>query len=61
MTVTVTQLQLVQLPIALGANGNIAAWQGTSIGSEAQGLRLAEVRVDIGDRVRAGQVLVARR
>lgn len=57
LTVTVTQLQIAQLPVALSANGNIAAWQETSIGSEAQGLRLAEVRVDIGDRVRAGQVL----
>ncbi len=57
LTVAVTQLQLMQLPITLSANGNIAAWQENSIGSEAQGLRLAEVRVDIGDRVRAGQVL----
>ena len=57
LTVAVTQLQQTQLPVVLSANGNIAAWQETSIGSEAQGLRLTEVRVDVGDRVRAGQVL----
>ncbi len=57
LTVTITQPQMAQLPVALSANGNIAAWQETSIGSEAQGLRLAEVRVDVGDSVRAGQIL----
>jgi HlyD family secretion protein len=57
LTVAVTQLQQAQLPVLLSANGNIAAWQETSIGSEAQGLRLVDVRVDVGDRVRAGQVL----
>ncbi|GAO25548.1 RND family efflux transporter MFP subunit [Alicycliphilus sp. B1] len=42
---------------ALAANGNVAAWQEASIGAEVSGLRLAEVRVNVGDVVRAGQVL----
>lgn len=46
-----------QLPIALAANGNIVAWQEAIIGSESNGLRLTEVRVNVGDDVRAGQVL----
>jgi RND family efflux transporter MFP subunit len=46
-----------RLPIRLAANGNIAAWQEASIGSESNGLRLSDVLVNIGDRVRAGQVL----
>lgn len=57
LTVTLTQAQQTQLPVSLGANGNIAAWQEASVGSEAQGLRLADVKVDVGDTVRAGQVL----
>lgn len=46
-----------QLPIRLAANGNIVAWQEAIIGSESNGLRLTEVRVNVGDYVRAGQVL----
>ena len=57
LTVTLTQAQTAQLPVRLSANGNIAAWQEASIGTEAQGLRLTELRADVGDRVRAGQVL----
>jgi RND family efflux transporter MFP subunit len=45
------------LPIRLAANGNITAWQEAVIGSESNGLRLAEVRANVGDAVRAGQVL----
>lgn len=45
------------LPIKLAANGNIMAWQEAIIGSEANGLRIAEVKANVGDRVLAGQVL----
>jgi RND family efflux transporter MFP subunit len=41
----------------LAANGNVAAWQEASIGSESNGLRLAELRANVGDNVKAGQVL----
>ena len=41
----------------IAANGNIAAWQEAIIGTEANGLRLAEVRVNVGDVVKKGQVL----
>ncbi|MDP4302212.1 efflux RND transporter periplasmic adaptor subunit [Leptothrix discophora] len=45
------------VPVTLAANGNIAAWQEASIGAELTGLRLAEVLVDVGDRVKRGQLL----
>jgi RND family efflux transporter MFP subunit len=57
LTVTTARPQLARLPQVLAANGDIAAWQEASIGSEANGLRLTEVLVNIGDRVRAGQLL----
>jgi HlyD family secretion protein len=57
LTVTTTQPQRATLPLKIAANGNIAAWQEASIGTEANGLRLAEVRVNVGDAVRKGQVL----
>lgn len=57
LTVTTGRPQPASLPLRLGANGNVAAWQEAIIGSESQGLRLAEVRVNVGDVVKKGQVL----
>ena len=57
LTVTVTRAQPASLPIQLSANGNVAAWQEAIISSESSGLRLTDVRVNVGDVVRAGQVL----
>jgi RND family efflux transporter MFP subunit len=57
LTVSTVRPLETNLPIRLAANGNIVAWQEASIGSEANGLRLSEVHVNVGDTVRAGQVL----
>ncbi|HJU99729.1 MAG TPA: efflux RND transporter periplasmic adaptor subunit [Burkholderiaceae bacterium] len=57
LTVTTALPVAARLPIKLAANGNVAAWQEASVGSEANGLRLTEVRVNVGDTVKAGQVL----
>jgi RND family efflux transporter MFP subunit len=57
LTITTVRPRQTSLPIRLTANGDIAAWQEASIGSELNGLRLTEVRVNVGDTVRAGQVL----
>jgi RND family efflux transporter MFP subunit len=57
LTVNVTQPQTTVLGSSIGANGSIAAWQEASVGTEANGLRLAEVRVNVGDVVKRGQVL----
>ncbi len=57
LTVAVAQPERTAMHKRLAANGNVAAWQEASIGAEVSGLRLAEVRVNVGDVVRAGQVL----
>jgi RND family efflux transporter MFP subunit len=57
LTVTAERPAPATLPVRLGANGNVAAWQEALIGSESGGLRLAEVRVNVGDIVSRGQVL----
>lgn len=57
LTVTTVRPQLGRLPMQLSANGSIAAWQEASVGAEANGLRLSQVRAAVGDMVRAGQVL----
>jgi len=43
LTVTISQPQAQALPIQLSANGTVAAWQEAVVGSESNGLRLAEV------------------
>jgi RND family efflux transporter MFP subunit len=43
--------------LRLAANGNIAAWQEASVGSESGGLKLQEVRANVGDVVKRDQVL----
>ena len=57
LTVTTTTPTQAMLPVTLSANGNLAAWQEASVGTETQGLRISEVLVNVGDRVRRGQVL----
>lgn len=41
----------------LAANGNIAPWQEAIIGAEVGGHRIMEVRVNVGDAVKRGDVL----
>ncbi|MDN4054593.1 efflux RND transporter periplasmic adaptor subunit [Massilia sp. YIM B02763] len=57
LAVATARPQTARLPLGLAANGNVAAWQEAVIGSESNGLRLQEVRVNVGDVVRKGQVL----
>ena len=57
LTVTTTVPQQSALPLAIAANGNLLAWQEAIVGSEVSGLRIAEVRVNVGDTVKRGDVL----
>jgi len=52
LTVTTTTPQQASLQVTLAANGNLTAWQEASVGAEVAGLRIAEVRVNVGDRVK---------
>ena len=57
LTVAISQAQSGMLPIQLAANGNVAAWQEASVGAEDSGLRVLELKAQVGDRVQRGQVL----
>lgn len=57
LTITAEKPQRISLSDTLSANGSIAAWQEASIGANVAGLRLADVRVNVGDVVKKGQVL----
>ena len=52
--VTPTQLEINQQVVA---NGSLSAWQEAVIGAEANGLKITEVRVNVGDRVKQGDVI----
>lgn len=57
LTVTTAKPEQSRLPLSFAANGNVAAWQEAVIGSESNGLRLQEVKVNVGDVVKKGEVL----
>lgn len=58
LTVTLTTLQSASWERTLSANGGVAAWQEAVISAQLPGLRIAEVKVGIGDHVRQGDLLL---
>lgn len=58
LTVRTTGLQNTQWSRTLSANGSIIPWQEAVISAQLQGVRIAEVKVSIGDVVKQGDVLV---
>lgn len=57
LTVTAVLPESAEWTQRLTASGSIAAWQEAIVGSEIGGLRLTDVAVNVGDRVRKGQEL----
>lgn len=57
MTVEAVSPQTAPWPLRLVASGEIAPWQESLIAAEIGGMRIEEVRVDVGQQVRKGQVL----
>ena len=57
LSVALTRAEISTLPIRVPATGNVVAWQEASVGAEADGLRLTDVKVNVGDAVKRGQIL----
>lgn len=57
LSVDITTPQLRQWSEDIAAPGRLVAWEEASIGSELGDLRLVDIRVDVGDQVRKGQLL----
>lgn len=57
LTVTTVKPTNAAIAATFSASGNVVAWQEAIIGAEVQGLRLNDIRVNVGDAVRKGQVL----
>ncbi|MEQ1527241.1 MAG: efflux RND transporter periplasmic adaptor subunit [Sideroxydans sp.] len=57
LTVSTATMQPAKWMQSLSANGSVVAWQEAVISSEVTGVRIAEVRANVGDQVLKGQVL----
>jgi len=57
LTVQVVSPQAGEWTSTLAVNGNIAPWAEAIVGSQVNGLRLVEVLAQVGDSVKAGQLL----
>ena len=59
-SLTVVMVQPKRQPVTrqVQASGAVAAWEEIQLGSELNGVRVDSVTVDVGDRVRKGDVLV---
>jgi len=57
LSVNVTKPTKLEFNQQVIANGSLAAWQEAIISAEANGLKITEVRVNVGDRVKQGDVI----
>ncbi|SFJ46355.1 RND family efflux transporter, MFP subunit [Sphingomonas sp. NFR04] len=57
LTVTTATPRRTTWPVVVVAQGAIAPWEEASIGTQIGSYQLVEVRANVGDRVRRGQVL----
>ncbi|CAJ0809536.1 Macrolide export protein MacA [Ralstonia psammae] len=57
LTVSVLEPQSITWPDTIDANGSTAAWQEAVIGAETGSLRITELLVDVGSKVKRGQLL----
>lgn len=57
LAVTLVAPRMIDWPRLIDASGGLFAWQEGVIAAETGGIRVVEVAVDVGDKVRHGQVL----
>jgi len=57
LTVSTAVPRRMVWPATLAASGAVAPWQEASIGAQIGGYQLIDVRVNVGDRVKKGQLL----
>jgi RND family efflux transporter MFP subunit len=57
LVVQAVTAQQRQWPLTINANGSIAAWQEAVVAAEVGNVRIAELKADVGERVKRGQTL----
>lgn len=58
LTVTVTKPETSKWPVLIAASGRLAAWHEAVIAAEVSGLRIIDVKADVGTAVKKGDLLV---
>jgi RND family efflux transporter MFP subunit len=58
LTVTVAAVETRTAKTTVAATGTVVAWQEIVVGAEASGIAIVEVKVEEGDAVEAGQLLI---
>jgi RND family efflux transporter MFP subunit len=57
LNVTVAKPERVTWPVTIEASGAVTPWEEASVGTQIGSYQLIDVRVNVGDQVRRGQVL----
>ncbi|MGV8938238.1 MAG: efflux RND transporter periplasmic adaptor subunit [Allorhizobium sp.] len=58
LTVSTAKPEMLQWPVTIPASGRLAAWQEAVIAAEVSGMKITDVKVDIGNSVKKGDLLV---
>lgn len=58
LAVTVAPAQVREIERAVAVSGPVTAWEEMQLGVEVGGLRVTELHVDVGERVRKGELLL---
>jgi RND family efflux transporter MFP subunit len=58
LTVSLTKPEMLQWPVLIPASGRLAAWHEAVISAETGGLRIIDVKADVGTAVKKGDLLV---
>ncbi len=58
LAVQLSQVVMAPITRSVSVSGAVAPWQEMQLGVELSGLRIAEIKVEVGDRVQRGDVLV---
>lgn len=58
LTVSVVKPEVSQWPVTIPASGRLAAWHEAVISAEVSGLRIVNVKADVGTSVKKGDLLV---
>lgn len=58
LAVTVQPAVVRELPRAIAVSGPVTAWEEMQLGVELGGLRVTDLHVDVGERVRQGELLL---
>jgi RND family efflux transporter MFP subunit len=58
LTVTIVKPETALWPVIIPASGRLAAWQEATIAAEVSGMKVTDVKADVGSFVKKGDLLV---